>query len=95
MNSPVCQKAPAFLVLTCVLGATLGLAAASLPPVPAMPTPPQQGAPWSLPEGVLDPDGKVKTTLETLFKLGLDDPPPLRDSAIAEWIKLLSRDWAK
>jgi hypothetical protein len=38
------------------------------------PTPPQQSAPWSLPDGVDDADGRIKTTVDTLFGLGLADP---------------------
>ena len=37
-------------------------------------TPPQQAALWSLPEGMDDPDGKIKTAVDTLFGLGLADP---------------------
>ena len=37
-------------------------------------SPPLQAAPWSLPEGVADPGGKIKEAVDTLFRLGMADP---------------------
>ena len=37
-------------------------------------SPPQQAGPWSLPEGVADPGGKIKEAVDTLFRLGMADP---------------------
>ncbi|MES2474337.1 MAG: hypothetical protein V4640_01060 [Verrucomicrobiota bacterium] len=43
-------------------------------PQPATSAPPQQSAPWKLPEGVADADGKIQATVHTLFELGMADP---------------------
>lgn len=37
-------------------------------------SPPLQAVAWSLPEGVADPDGKIKEAVDTLFRLGMADP---------------------
>lgn len=38
------------------------------------PIPPQQSAPWKLPDKVPDPQGELKAAVDTMFKLGLADP---------------------
>lgn len=60
------------------------------------PTPPQQSAPWSLPDGVDDADGRIKTTIDTLFGLGFADPRgcSYRHVTITQGgVKMKARGW--
>ena len=57
-----------------VVGLVSTLRADPPPPAATFPTPPQQSAPWVLPNGMEDPKGEIKDAVETLFKLGLADP---------------------
>ena len=68
------NKRPAPLLFSLLLVSGWGFAENEPPQAARFPAPPQQDAPWSLPEKAPDPKGKLKAAVDAMFKLGLADP---------------------